>query len=88
MCEAIKGGLVLPNLPQIVPELTTPTYTFKGDKMIVEDKEQVKLRLGRSPNFADALATTFAQPVHARRTIYGLSQPRAAQTDYNPYASV
>lgn len=87
MCESIKGGMALPPLPEIVPELTTPTYTFKGDKLLVEDKEQVKLRLGRSPNYADALACTFAQPVHVNRSLYGMSQqPQRASTDYDPYA--
>jgi len=86
MCEAIKSGTVLPNVPEIVGELTTPTYTFKGDKLMIEEKEQVKLRLGRSPNYADALACTYAQPVHVQRNRYGMSlRPAAAQTDYDPF---
>lgn len=86
MCEAIKSGTVLPNLPEIVPELTTPTYTFKGDKILIEDKDQVKLRLGRSPNYADALATTYAEPVHVNRTAYGTPlRPAVAQAEYDPF---
>lgn len=88
MCEAIKHGTVLPDVPEIVAELTTPTYTFKGDKILIEDKDQVKLRLGRSPNYADALACTYAQPVFVDRTPLGqYRQARHfAQTDYDPYA--
>lgn len=88
MCEWIKAGGVLPNIPAIVPELTVPTYFFKGDKLIIEDKDQIKVRLGRSPNFADALATTFAQPVHVDRSPLGTPDwARVTQRttrDYNP----
>jgi hypothetical protein len=87
MCEAIKNGMCLPNVPEIVGELTTPTYTFKGDKLLIEEKDQVKLRLGRSPNYADALATTFAQPVHvqARVPAWAQRQVAKAKTDYDPW---
>lgn len=59
----IKGGGSLPDIPELVAELTEPTYTFKGDRMLLEPKEQIKERLGRSPDYADALALTFAFPV-------------------------
>lgn len=88
MCQAIKGGMVLPNVPEIVAELTTPTYTFKGDKFMLEPKDQIKLRLGRSPDLAEALATTFAQPVYVNRNFYGrVNAPAQAQTNYDPYAT-
>jgi phage terminase large subunit len=89
MCDAIKSGMCLPNLPEIVAELTTPQYTFKGDKILIEEKDQVKLRLGRSPNYADALATTFAQPVHVQSQLPPWAQRQAGQvqTEYDPFAS-
>jgi hypothetical protein len=62
LAEWVKGGGWLPNLPELVGELTTPTYTFVGGKLQIEPKEQVKERLGRSPDLADALALTFAIP--------------------------
>jgi hypothetical protein len=42
--------------------MTEPTYTFAGGKFMLEEKEQINERLGRSPDLADALATTFAIP--------------------------
>lgn len=88
MCEWAKGGGVLPNVPQIVEELTTPTYSFSRDKLLIEDKDQIKARLGRSPNYADALACTFAQPVFVDRQPLGsFNLARAVQSsvrDYNP----
>lgn len=59
MAEWIKRGGALSNMPELVGELTTPTYTFAGGKFQLEDKDQVKRRLGRSPDLADALALTF-----------------------------
>ena len=86
MTDWIKGGGALPNIPELVAELTTPTYFFKGDKMQIEAKEQVKERLGRSPDIADALALTFAYPVEAslyRRS--GMREPTAKGMEYDPW---
>lgn len=66
MCEWIKRGGALPNLPELVAELSTPTYSFKGDRLLLEDKGQIKQRLGHSPDYADALACTFAFDVPLR----------------------
>lgn len=62
MADAIRGGLWLPDIPELVPELTTPTYTFINGVFVLEDKDLVKKRLGRSPDLADGLATTYALP--------------------------
>lgn len=59
MSEWVKRGGALPPIPALVGELTTPTYTFHGGKFLLEDKDMVKKRLGRSPDLADALALTF-----------------------------
>lgn len=64
MAEAIKDRLALPpGLTDIIPELTQAHYTFtKKGKLILEDKDVIKDAIGRSPNIADALALTFANP--------------------------
>lgn len=66
MCEWVKTSGALPRMPELVRELTAPTYFFQGGKIRLEEKEQIKKRLGFSPDIADSLATTFAQPVKAR----------------------
>lgn len=63
MADWVKKGGALPNIPELVAELTTPTYTFVNGKFKLEEKDQIKKRLGRSPDIADALALTFAVPV-------------------------
>jgi hypothetical protein len=66
MAEWVKGGGWLPNIPELIADLTEPTYTFRADKLMIEDKEQIKARLGRSPDWGDALALTFAYPIEGR----------------------
>jgi hypothetical protein len=78
MAEWVKGGGGLPNIPELIGELTTPTYTFVGGKFLIEPKEQVKARLGRSPDLADALALTFAIAERAPTTLKAPTLPPAA----------
>ena len=69
--EWIKRGGVLPNVPELVGELITPTYTVRENGQFqIEAKEQVKERLGRSPDLADALALTFAYPDAPMKTAH------------------
>lgn len=63
LAEAIKAGLALPDVPELIGELTALTFTHKGDRILVAEKDQIKREIGRSPDFCDALALTFAQPV-------------------------
>jgi phage terminase large subunit len=60
MAQAIKQGLSLPNVPELVGELTVPKYYLKGGKFQIEPKDLIKKRLKRSPDLADALALTYA----------------------------
>jgi hypothetical protein len=62
MAEWVKRGGCLPNDPELVKELTTPTYSFQNGKFRLEEKDQIKARLGFSPDRADSLALTFSMP--------------------------
>lgn len=63
--EWIREGGALPDgLPELVTELTAPTYGYDlRGRISLEKKEDIKARLGKSPDLADALALTFALPV-------------------------
>ena len=62
--EWIKsGGALPPGCDELIAALSQTTYGFRGDRLLLEPKEQVKQRLGFSPDEADALALTFAQDV-------------------------
>jgi hypothetical protein len=56
----IKKGGQLPKDPGLAEELMMPKLIFHGGVFRLEEKEQIKSRLGRSPDKADALAQTFA----------------------------
>lgn len=62
MAEWVRTEGALPRCRELVAELTTPTYTTQGDRLLIEPKKDIKKRLGRSPDYADALALTFAVP--------------------------
>jgi hypothetical protein len=62
MADWVKKGGRLPDIPQLRKELPSMTYTYQNGKFRMEEKEQIKKRLGFSPDFADALALTFALP--------------------------
>jgi len=97
--EWIKAGGALPEVPELIAALSQTTYSFRGDRLLLEPKEQVKARLGYSPDEADALALTFAQPVADRevfadRTMQwdAMRQRRKQQnfciTEYDPFEDV
>lgn len=89
--EWVKTVGILPNVPELIGELTTPTYTFHQGKFLIEPKDEIKKRLGRSPNYADALFNTFAIPdapggEQARlMEMFGLDDRNHAKTEWNPY---
>lgn len=82
-CQWVKDGGSLPECPELVEEMTQTTYTFKGDKLMVESKDEIKSRIGRSPDFFDALALTFSSPVATGAKVerYGAGK---VQSNYNP----
>lgn len=83
--EWVKSSGCLPDDPDLVGELCSPTYAFKGDRMLIEDKEQIKARLGRSPDKAEGLILTFAEPVLSRQAVAlqrAIQRPRS----YDPHS--
>lgn len=63
--QYIKDGGVLPNCGDMVSELTELTYSFRNDRILLEPKELLKEKIGRSPDVSDAFALTFALEVPA-----------------------
>lgn len=59
MRDWIRKGGCLPSDPGLMEELLMPKVIFHGTHFRLEEKEQIKSRLGRSPDKADALAQTF-----------------------------
>ena len=80
----VKEGGQVPPCPELVEAMTQITYTHKNDKLLLEDKGQLKSRLGMSPDHADAAVESFAEPVEAR----GLRTERRNwlhRVEYDPF---
>lgn len=86
MAEWLRTGGAIPPVKELKIELCTPTYDHDNARgvMKLESKDDIKARMGYSPDLADALALTFAFPVQK-----GMQQQQGAtQTgaDFDPYA--
>jgi phage terminase large subunit len=84
--EWVKNGGALPNVPDLVAELTEPTYTFVNGVFVLEEKDQIKDRLGRSPDLADALFETFGLPDMPNEAVRRSRQRARAITEFEPFA--
>jgi len=62
----LESGGALPNEPTLKSELSVVEYSFaRNGKILLEPKEKIKEKIGKSPDYADSLALTFAMPVFA-----------------------
>lgn len=85
----IKRGGALPDSTHLLAALTQTLYSFQGERMILEEKEEIKKKMdGRSPDEADSFAQTFAEPLwlskSAARPWENRRAPIAA-SDYDPF---
>jgi len=91
MSKWVKGGGCLPFDADLKKELCAPTYTFQNGKFLLEPKDQIKRRLGFSPDIADSLCLTFAIPdLPTSVGDYGLqfsimSKENSCDTDFDPF---
>jgi phage terminase large subunit len=53
--EWIRRGGALPEEPEILQAITQTTYVIRNNKLLLEPKDDVKLKLGYSPDMLDAL---------------------------------
>lgn len=79
MKEWLEQGGALPPHEGLKAELSAPTYSFDAAGRIkLEAKDQIKERLLRSPDLADALALTLSVPLATTSSVH-----RRAKTDYD-----
>jgi phage terminase large subunit len=63
VAQWLAAGGTLPDDDDLLQELVTPTYGFDArGRRIVEPKDKIKQRVGRSPDRADALALAVYSP--------------------------
>lgn len=72
----------IPNDDALHADLTSASYGYDSRTRIkLESKEEIKKRLLKSPDGADALALTFAYPVF-RSHVHGKPTPQKCKTEY------
>lgn len=60
----LGGKLALPPVDELTQDLTAPQWTRNSQgKIVLQPKDEIRLRLGRSPDYGDALALTYAPEV-------------------------
>ncbi len=85
MAKWVKRGGALPPVDELRGELIEPTYTFVNGKFLLEDKDQIKQRIGRSPDLADALALTFAIPDQPAKFMQEMMGSSKVAIDFDPW---
>lgn len=81
----LENGGCLPDSKDLCQELAAPCLKPSDGKLVMEKKHDIKKKLGRSPDNADALALTFALPVRRASDSKNHSRVKTvASTGYNP----
>jgi hypothetical protein len=89
MKEWLATGGAIPNLPALKQDMASPTYSYNSaNKLVLESKDDIKARIMRSPDLADALALTFATPVaKSLRYAHPSFADKAMSYEYDPFAA-
>lgn len=95
MRDWLQAGGAIPNDSDLLQDLCAPTFKFTAsDKVQLESKDDIKARIKASPDLGDALALTFAYPVHrdettaARARAMGVTVVEPSAIDYDPYRNL
>lgn len=81
----IKRGGALAESEELLQGLVNTTYSIRKDRLLLEPKEDVKAKIGYSPDDTDAFILTFAFPVTPKSRKVG----RGRHTfEYDPFVSV
>jgi hypothetical protein len=80
-----NNGIALPPDPRLLADLTAPTWRLKSQTLVVDSREQIIDRIGRSPDYASAVILA-ALDTPKRHVLHDLGIPRRKEVaDYDPY---
>lgn len=83
----LTSGGALPKNAELKTELSTVEYKFNpSGRIVLEPKEKLKERTGKSPDLADALVLTFARPVYMQGSVG--RQMQMCNTEYDPFEAM
>jgi hypothetical protein len=82
----LKAGGSIPNDQELRDDLTGREYGFNAkNEIVLESKDDMKRRGLHSPDKADGLFLTFAQPVPPRREPGTIGQRQPQTSDFDPF---
>ena len=67
------GEMALPDDPLLFQELTAPQWTLSTAGIQIEDKDDIKQRIGRSPDRADTLVLTYWGIARGSSVLWGFA---------------
>jgi hypothetical protein len=83
----LTSGGALPKNAELKTELSTVEYKFNpSGRIILEPKEKLKERTGKSPDLADGFVLTFARPVYMQGRVG--RQRQMCNTEYDPFEAM
>jgi phage terminase large subunit len=95
LAQWVKRGGWLPEDMELKRELCAPTFVYQNGRFQIEDKKQIKSRLGFSPDKADSACLTFALPELRAGQRMMLSRENQAEmnagralTEYDPLQEI
>ena len=88
-CRAwLEAGGAIPQNTELKTELSTVEYKFNPTgRIILEPKDKLKERTGKSPDLADGFVLTFARPVYINPSAGGIGDD-ASSAEYDPFADM
>uniref|UniRef100_UPI0028DCA4F6 hypothetical protein n=1 Tax=uncultured Selenomonas sp. TaxID=159275 RepID=UPI0028DCA4F6 len=88
-CRAwLEAGGAIPQNAELKTELSTIEYKFNPTgRIILEPKDKLKERTGKSPDLADGFVLTFARPVFVP-TAGWTEEDTRCNTDYDPFEAM
>jgi len=87
---ASKREIALPRDERLVSDLAAPTWTLTSSGIQIEEKDNLRKRLGRSPDRGDAVVLALncdAGPISIAEAVYQDMLHRSQNTDYNPFTA-
>ena len=84
----MEEGGAIPNMIGLIQELSSVEYKFdKRSRILLEPKDEVKKKTGKSPDLADGFVLTFAKPVAPRLRQgpeeFGQEKRKMCNTEYS-----
>ncbi|MDQ0923327.1 phage terminase large subunit [Pseudarthrobacter sp. W1I19] len=82
----INGDIAIPDDEELKVELSAVEWYLKNGKIHVEDKKELRKRIGRSPDRGDALVISYA-PVEGGNNVLVLDKPETKRLAPETYTS-